>query len=277
MAGASPRICRSSETPVRMTLAVSGRQVALRTLIGWDDVLLAEGRPDDPALTLQLLRAVAQVDDDVDASTLPVPDADALILALRQLTLGDRIVAHVLCANRPCAQRVDVAFQLSDYLRHHRPKSAAAARVRPVADRPDPSWFALFDGALTQSAFRIPALGDLVTAHSQTDRAGALAAICLGELKEAGERRRARRALEALAPPLSGPIQGQCPDCGAPIDAHFEARVYCMQELCDRARVVYDDVGALAAAYHWSEAEILDLPSERRALYADRARQARAG
>ena len=65
-------------------------------------------------------------------------------------------------------------------------------------------------------------------------------------------------------------------ECGTAIEARFDARLFCLQELCDRARFVYDDVDAIAARHHWSEAEILALPGERRIQYAERARQSRA-
>ena len=82
--------------------------------------------------------------------------------------------------------------------------------------------------------------------------------------------------MTALAPPLAGPLRGQCPHCGRFIEAWFEARLYCLQELRDRARFVHDDVDALAERYHWSERDILKLPQMRRAQYAERARQARS-
>ena len=45
-----------------------------------------------------------------------------------------------------------------------------------------------------------------------------------------------------LAPALAGPLQGHCPDCGAAVDGPFDPRRYCLRELRDRARFVYDDV-----------------------------------
>jgi hypothetical protein len=77
-----------------------------------------------------------------------------------------------------------------------------------------------------------------------------------------------------LAPPLATPLRGQCPHCGAPITALFQARHYCLRELSDRARFVFDDIDILAERYHWSERAILTLPLSRRTLYAERARQA---
>src|SRR5579862_6839019 len=236
---------QSSEAAIRVKLAVSAREVALRGLTGREDVLLAEGDADDPALVLRLLSSLVRDGDPVDFSALPIPDIDALIVALRRRILGDRVVSHISCTNAACGAQVDVVFRFSDYLAHHRPKRPALSRIRSLADRGEPGWFALFEGAGGEQAFRLPNFGDLIVIESEEDRAGALAARCLGDIRHAGERRRALRAMEALAPPLTGPIQGRCPDCGLTIDACFEARVYCLRELRDWARFVYDDVDAL--------------------------------
>ena len=79
-----------------------------------------------------------------------------------------------------------------------------------------------------------------------------------------------------LALVLGGALAGDCAYCATPIAAHFEARNYCMQELCDRARFVFEDVDVIAARYHWSEAAILRLPAERRTHYAELAARALA-
>ena len=71
-------------------------------------------------------------------------------------------------------------------------------------------------------------------------------------------------------------MQGQCPHCGAAIMALFQPRQYCLRELRERARFVYDDIDALAERYHWTEPAILRLPAARRSQYVERARQARA-
>ena len=71
-------------------------------------------------------------------------------------------------------------------------------------------------------------------------------------------------------------VCGACPQCGAPITALFQARHYCLRELRDRARFVFDDIDVLAERYHWSERAILTLPLARRTQYAERARQALA-
>jgi hypothetical protein len=88
--------------------------------------------------------------------------------------------------------------------------------------------------------------------------------------------RRVENAMEALAPPLSHTVQGQCPECGSVLDLYFDAQQFCLQELRGQALFIYDDVHLLAMEYHWSEADILALPRNRRAQYAERVRQERS-
>jgi hypothetical protein len=80
--------------------------------------------------------------------------------------------------------------------------------------------------------------------------------------------------MEAMAPLGVRDLQGTCPGCGAPVQACFEVRRFCLQELRQQALWLYDDVDVLARAYHWSEPSILSLTSPRRARYAERARSA---
>ncbi len=254
----------------RLTLPVSGFAVTLRRLTGVEDILLAEGRAEDPGLALVLVDNLASADAPCEWSALPIPDVDAIIVAIRRMALGNRIVAESACVRAECGSRVDFAFRLSDYLEHNRARAKRLAGAT-VASADESGWFNLeSSGAI---AFRVPRFGDLVAAAREADPAESLARRCVRPpTASRRERARAGRAMAAMAPALSGPIRGRCPDCGAAIEAQFDARVYCLQELCDRARFVYDDVDALASRHHWSESAILELPSERRAQYVERAR-----
>jgi hypothetical protein len=82
--------------------------------------------------------------------------------------------------------------------------------------------------------------------------------------------------MEALSPNLADELAGVCPECRAPVTAYFDPRRFCLRELRDRARFIYDDVDVLAHRYHWSEQAILSMPAARRASYAELARHAEA-
>jgi hypothetical protein len=263
----------------RIFLPVSGGSAMLAAPTGDDDLLLAEGRPDDPALALALVERLGRGRALADWATLPATDIDVLIVRMRQIALGDRIVADVVCANPACGTRFDISFGLDAYLAHNCPKKAPfRARGFSVEACPDDSgWYLAESRGAARVNFRLPTIGDIAAATAEADPAGKLAESCVRP-SPAPKRLRAlaERAMEALAPPLSGPIGGNCPHCGAAIAASFEARVYCLRELRERARFIYDDIDALAERYHWSEQDILALPGERRRIYAERARQARA-
>lgn len=261
----------------RFPLPVSAALVSLEQPSGAEEVLLAEHAPEDPRLTLQLVERLARGETGpgipLDWAALTVTDIDTLIVRLRQMLTGDRIIAEMSCASPACGGRLDISFSLGEYLRHHlsvpRRRGWSAA---PCADAP--GWHILRENGVDEARFRLPTLADEIAVHGLPDAMDALTSRCI-RLQSTRARTRARveTAMEALAPSLAGPLQGQCPECGAPVAAQFEARLYCLRELRDRARFVYDDVDILAERYHWSERVILDLPRARRLQYAERARR----
>jgi hypothetical protein len=275
MRGLAKRSSAPARPLARFALPVSGLTVGVRAPTGAEDVLLAEGTPGDPALALALIERLASSEAPTDWSALAVTDADTIFVRLRQFLLGDRIVADLDCANAACGRRVDVSFGLDAYLGHHRPKPARGRGWSAAPAAGESGWFMLDDKS-GKTRFRLPTLGDLIVVSGSPDPADQLARRCApADPPGSAPPRALETAMRALAPALSGPIQGRCPDCGADFEVGFEARVYCLRELRDRARFVYDDVDVLAERYHWSEQAILALPNPRRQIYAERARQAR--
>jgi hypothetical protein len=262
-----------SGAPVaRFVLPVSGADISLRQPTGAEDIVLAEHDPDDPALALALAGRLATADTRIEWADLSIADIDTLIVRLRQALVGDRVIAEAACGVSSCGQAVDLSFGLNAFLAHQQPRRKPAAVTSGGQGWYE--WRAVGSDAVH---FRLPTLADQIAVWAVPNAAAALAARCI---RPPMPPRRATARIEAamalLAPPLASPIQGRCPDCGAPIAARFEARGYCLRELRDRARFIYDDMDALAERYHWSEQAILMLPYARRAVYAERARQARA-
>ncbi|HEV3092468.1 MAG TPA: hypothetical protein VGX91_13585 [Candidatus Cybelea sp.] len=278
-----------NDVAARFDLAVSGASVTLRPTTGAEDLLLAEHWPPDPVLVLRLLDRLGRIEAGgrpiPDWTAMPVVDVDTLIVRLRQMLVGDRVIAEITCGAEACASRVDLSFSLEAYLAHNR----SAARmprgrqwsVESCADAP--GWYTLRLRSAGVLRFRLPTLADQIAVYGTTAAEATLASRCIAAAGEADDcpkavSSRARAiadvAMAAMATPLSGPLQGCCPECGTTITAFFDARLYCLQELHDRARFVYDDVDTLAERYHWSETAILALPHARRVNYAERARRA---
>jgi hypothetical protein len=265
----------------RIPLPVSGHTALLRQPTGVEDMLLAETARSDTGLALDLFTHLVCAEDGepLDAAALSVTDLDAFVLGLRRVLLGDRIVADITCPAERCRARIDLSFAIGQYLAHHRPRSVPLRlggwSVTAIAD--EPGWFHLTRQGAAASAlsFRLPNGADQLAVEGRADAADALARRCLRPI---GLPRRLRHsaeaAMEALAPSLAGELAGVCPECGAAVDAHFDPRRFCLQEMRDRARFVYGDIDVLAQRYHWTERAILSLPSPRRASYAELARQA---
>jgi hypothetical protein len=278
MRAPSPRRARNHIPVARFVLPVSGLTVALRQPTGTEDLLLAEGRIEDPNVVLALAERLAETESGTDWTALPVVDVDTLIVRLRQIVVGQRVVAEIACGNSSCGQIVDLSFEFDAYLEHHQPRRGGRRGWRTEPDTEAAGWFLLQADNGARVRFRLPTLGDQIAVAHRPGALAALAARCIHSETLSGRvRTRVEAAMTALAPPLAGTLQGRCPDCGASIEAWFDARLYCLQELRDRARFVHDDVDTLAERYHWSERAILTLPQVRRTEYVERARQALAG
>jgi hypothetical protein len=261
----------------RFTLPVSGVAVALRQPTGLEDLLLIEYGTDDDTAALALAQQLAQAEDgsEIAWTDLVATDLDALVLRMRQALLGDRIVSDLPCGGDGCGSRVDISFGIERYLAHHHPKRPLPqGRVWHVlACAEEPGWFHLApQGAATAAWFRLPTVADQIFAARQQDPESALALVCIrpGGIA-APMRRRVEAAMQAMAPALTGELQGQCPDCGAAVLARFSPRHYCLQELREHARFIYQDVDVLARHYHWPEHSILAIPNARRARYVELA------
>jgi hypothetical protein len=258
----------------RFVLPVSGHRISLREPTGVEDLLLADAPIGDPALALALIERLAWADTQLDFGALAVVDIDTLILRLRKSVIGDQLSASMRCDVAPCASRVEFSFRIDDYLEHHRPRALPDSGHGRLVAAAEAGWYRLGGGADGDAEFRLPVLADQIAVAGVSDPVQALAGRCIRAPRLSARLvRRIERAMQRLAPALAGPLQGSCPDCGARLTVQFEARSFCLQELRDRARFVYDDIDALAGRYHWSERSILRLPQARRASYADRLRR----
>ncbi len=290
-------------------LPVSGRVVALKQPSGAEDLLLAEAAHTpggDAALALALVHRLARVveGEPVDWGSLCVTDLDVLVVRLRQALIGDRLRADLPCPAPECGQRIDIDFSVAEFLAHHTPEAGATLGGGAAVESADePGWFYLADVPEESDSpamdvaeatllepesspggpqsgpgwvrFRLPTADDLLAVAGQSAGDRELARRCIRPAEvPARLRRRVEAAMEALAPSLSGELEGLCPECGTTVTLQFDARWFCLRELRDRAVFIYQDVDLLARRYHWSETQILSIPQVRRAAYAELARQA---
>ena len=244
-------------------LPVSRVVVAVQEPTSWDELFVVETTLDAPRAALELAqRVVIGVEaDPIDWSSLPAVDLDAAVLTVRRAWMGDDVRADAVCPDAGCRERIEVAFNLADYLEHHRPRPPR--RTTLVASG---GWFVL-EG--TSVRFRVPTVADRIEASSDTAPLEALTRACVDPPQvPRAVARRLDTALSALAPRLDDLVGGHCPACGQAVTMRFDPLSYTLLELGQLFAGIHHQIHALASAYGWPEEAILALPRRRRVRYA---------
>lgn len=249
-------------------LPVSGWDVSLRSIGGREDLLLSEATVLDTRLAITLLSGLVQAVDgsEIELEHLTITDLDTLLLLTRKILFSDWIRADATCPAHHCGSRIEVAFQVENYLAHEQPR-----KVRGIEPADKIGWFRLQNLPVS---FRLPTGADQmeIAYHPHPEQSLIERCVCPADLP-AKQRKRVARAMAAMAPSLVQLLQGQCAECGAVVEILFDPQQFVLQELQNQARFVYEDIHLLAMYYQWSEAEILVLPRARRMYYAERIRQ----
>lgn len=256
-------------------MPISGIEVELRQATGHEDLLLLEGHGDRVSTSMELVERLAspRPGEKLNAAELTVADLEALLLELRRRIIGETIATRGRCPKPDCATPIDVSFGIGDYLRGH--STRKPSNVETIES--DSQWFQVRGSEIQ---FRLVTVGDLVAAAElpapEFELARRTIRTPMQELSKHGQKK-AERAMESLAPPLSGEIEGQCPECGTRVSFWFDVQSYVQRELRYDAEFLYEDVHQLATKYHWSEEKILSLPRQRRMQYVELALQRRGG
>jgi len=239
-------------------LPVTRIEVTLRLPTGWEQLLLLEAQSNETRAAIAFLTPlVSAAQEGFRVDVLPAPDLEFLLLSLRGLVFGDHVRTDLRCTNDCCGERVDIDFRLRDYLADYRASAVIG----------DP-WRTM-DGVAGR--FRLPTAGDLAEAMDAADPARELARRCIEGAPGRSAERRIERELARQAPSLSRVLAAACPHCGAEISVFFDVTRFVISELRNQAAYLYGDVHQLASRYRWSEAEILNLPAQRRAQYVELA------
>jgi hypothetical protein len=228
-----------------------------------DELFVVETSLAPPSAWLELATRVGRADGrgELKWMQLPAVDLAAAALAVRRAWLGDAITATAECPDPGCAERIEVAFGIGEYLEHHRPRPSKGALATS-----DTAWYALKGAAVR---FRIPTVADLMDALGDPEPERALAGRCV-DPPDVRSRvaRRVDAALSALAPRLDDLVGGACPACGEEVALRFDPIAYTFRELQELFSGIHREIHSLASAYGWPEQAILALPRRRRVRYA---------
>jgi hypothetical protein len=184
--------------------------------------------------------------------SLVVGDREALLLQLRRLTLGDRLLCVATCP--ACGEQLDVELRVGDLL------------LEPYGDAPERHEglgvvYRAVTGADQEAGARL----------ARDDLAAAERAV-LGRCVEAGELTDAvARDLPALLadadPQAQLVLRTACAACGEGFAVDLDVGAYLERELAGERDALYREVHVLASHYHWSEAELLALTPAKRRRY----------
>jgi hypothetical protein len=242
--------------------------VIVRPLTGHEEEWLANNRGTPSAIAAtQILDACVLRGDDGSrprdmARRMLVGDRDYLMLQLRRLMLGDKILAIVVCP--ACGAQMDVQVDAGQISVEGPTPDDVACKV----ELPAPAG-----GCGRTIRFRLPTGGDqeAVVGTPIDAAADQILARCLLDSDEpslnAEERTALIEAIEAKAPRLEVELDLQCPECAGPFVSPFDTTTFFLSEMRISAAQLLREVHTLAFYYHWSEADILSLTRDRRRSY----------
>lgn len=199
-------------------------------------------------------------------------DREALMLHLRRLTLGERIVALFTCPNPDC----------KEVLSHDMNVKSLLLPVYSRWQKAYESSFATEEGRCLVR-FRLPDGRDqeraAITALSRGLEAAAdeLVRGCILEARDedgsplqsisCAVAARLSSCMSELDPQAELLLELKCPSCGMSFESLFDAAGFFMRELSGVRDLFYSDVHMLAYHYHWPLHEILGLESMNRRRY----------
>jgi hypothetical protein len=225
--------------------------------------LVEAGREGEPA-------GAAASDDAArdDLARLPLGTRDALLLELRERTLGAEMGAWVFCPC--CGVTIDFTIDVEDV--------RGPAPAGPLVDR-----LAAADG--WEVELRLADSDDLAVASRAAtveEARGRLVERCVvaawhdgepvaaAELPEEALAAVAAR-MEELDPQAERPLALHCPHCGERWLALFDVASFFWEEVRAQAQRLLYDIHVLARYYGWSEREVLALTPLRRQFYLEQA------
>jgi hypothetical protein len=232
--------------------------VSSRLLSAWADGLCRNEIDRAP----WLLGHLGLLGEDEDWAAMTVGECDRKLLEVRASLFGDLVA---VCACPGCGEQVEVTLSAPQFAppgESHRPVVVEDGRFRVEARLPlNRDLSELADMA------RAPLAADLLAlCVLRADSAGRQVGV--SQIPEdIGQRILATLALHDSGADL--PVALDCPQCSASWQEVLDIRDFFWAELTSWAYGLLEEIRALAAAYGWSESEILAMSDKRRLFYLE--------
>jgi hypothetical protein len=222
--------------------------------------------PEAPAARAVALARLACTDHGADgADTLPLGERERLLLALRAAVFGPRLTGRVECG--ACGAPLELDVGIDEILASIGDSPAAELTVEVegyrLALRLIDSRDMLAAAAAPDSQAAQVLLQRCVVGAERNGKAAPLSELPETVVAAAGE------AIAAADPLADLSFELACVACGHGWRAPFDAAQFLWSELDAWAGRTLREVHTLAAAYGWSEREILSMSAARRARYRE--------
>lgn len=254
------------------------RNAELRMLTGRDEEFFAESTGNTlPAtrITDLLNRCITRMDGVQEVTPeivgrLTVGDREALLLHLRRLTSGERMLCILNCPQANCNELMDIELSVSDLLQptYQKPEPVYVNTVES-ADRKFRVRFRLPTGidqeaAALKASTDVQAGGELLlrrcveTVFDDEDNEAEWSPEILNDIQV---------KMARLDPQAELILNLTCPICEESFSTLFDTGAYLLQEITSTSDDLYDQIHLLALHYHWSESEILNMNISKRHRY----------
>jgi hypothetical protein len=212
-----------------------------------------------------------------DLAAIPAGRRDAMILRLRERIFGPCIVGLSTCP--ACGTENELTFEISDILSAVDPQGEGRPGLMTLAHMG------------YEAKFRLPCTYDLLAATSQPSLERAYLALidrCITNAfrneKEIAVPDLPEQVIDAVAemmaeqdPAADVQMKALCSSCGRQWHQSFDIIWFFWKEIESWAQRTLRDVNDLAAAYGWSESEILSISPLRRQRYLEMVNSGRGG
>jgi len=244
----------------------------VRSLTGVEEALLASNRDALPAelATVIIAAATERIGDRAPISPalareLSAGDRERLLLACAAATLGETVDLMASCPNSECGELIEIPIALRDLL--HPLVEGVRPSQHEIRIGPRRLRFRLPNGGDQEDAARVALIDPEAAAALLVERclapdgeqAGAIDPVLATALDE---------AIEQLDTAAEIVVEAACPACNGRIRALLDGLTLLDSGIASGDRL-FAEIDSLARAYHWSEADILSLPSARRRRYLD--------
>jgi hypothetical protein len=199
-------------------------------------------------------------------ATLSLGQRDTLLVQVRRLSLGDRLEAYTECP--ACHERLEFVLSCDELRGAARDQESLVKSVTLEGSAytlrcPDSR-----DAAAAAASENVDAARLALLARCVVPRDDSLQAV---DMLPAAVQTAMAAELAAMDPQAEMLLDLACPACGHTWLGVFEIVTFLWSEIRARARRLLQEVDALARAYGWREADVLQMSETRRGLYLQMA------